>query len=354
MSSSSNSRRSEDRHGRYRCRVSKGLVKRGHIVPAMYLAAWATRGQLGVRLDDGRTVGMPTRKAGTRSRFYQRTRPDGTKIDDIEESFATSESAAAPILREIKERWPLERDTRSVLAEFLSLQYVRSPRWREWYASRSKDVVAAWVRDGSVVAEDKTNTETFLLTDHRRALRMYSMIPKIASTFGSMHWTLIEFREPLLMTSDHPVVGWPLGLRSGNPQLFGHSTGIFEIFETRFPVSPTLLLLGAWVDRPISAERIVRGAKQHASNSNALSIAYSERQSYFVLDTSPPVANRRLVPLSPNFFPGYDDRAVLASTLRAQVQQAINALIQREPDSPAHAGVTLYSVPEPSTPSRAI
>jgi hypothetical protein len=329
--------------------MSQGTVKRGHIVPEMYLAAWAKRKQVGVRLDDGRNVGMPTRKAGTRSRYYQRTRPDGTKIDDIEESFAKSESATAPILREIKERWPLTHDPRSVLAEFIALQYVRSPRWREWYGDRSKDAVAEWIREGSVEPQNQDDAEAFLLSDHRRALRMYSLLPKIASAFGSMHWMLIEFREPVLMTCDHPVVAWPLGTRSMDARPFEHDTGIFEMLEMRFPVSPTILLLGVWIDRRISEERIIRGARQHASNANALTLANAERQSYFVLETSPPIADRRLVPLSPNFFAGYDERAARACTLRRQVQEQVNALISQESDAPEDRGITLYNVTEPAS-----
>ncbi len=47
-------------------------------------------------------------------------------------------------------------------------------------------------------------------SERERAASLLGMINKLATTFGSMHWTLIRFDEPLLLTSDQPVVAVPL------------------------------------------------------------------------------------------------------------------------------------------------
>jgi hypothetical protein len=58
-------------------------------------------------------VGKPTARdipvgdAGVLNNFYLRHRPDGTPIQDIEWSLEHVDRVAPPILREIKERWPL-------------------------------------------------------------------------------------------------------------------------------------------------------------------------------------------------------------------------------------------------------
>ncbi|MBA3371064.1 MAG: DUF4238 domain-containing protein, partial [Thermoleophilaceae bacterium] len=80
---------------------------------------------------------ISTRDAAVRKRFYRRTRPDGTPIDDVEHSLGLIEDRAAPILREIEQRWPLSFEDKHILGEFFALQVLRSPRSRQTYEMRT-------------------------------------------------------------------------------------------------------------------------------------------------------------------------------------------------------------------------
>ena len=41
-------------------------------------------------------------------------------------------------------------------------------------------------------------------------MRMVSVANKLGSVYGPMTWDLVEFDDPVVALSDHPVVGWPL------------------------------------------------------------------------------------------------------------------------------------------------
>ena len=107
-------------------------VERAHVVPRCYLKQFAEYDMIGMRLV-GETT---TRKvisiddAAVRKQFYRRTRPDGTPIDDIEWSLSHIESAAAPLLQNLGDRWPLSFEAKAILAELFSVQLVRGTRWK--------------------------------------------------------------------------------------------------------------------------------------------------------------------------------------------------------------------------------
>lgn len=60
-------------------------------------------------------------------------RPDGTRSDDVEYSLARAEHKAVAVLLELEQRWPLRRGDKSLVAEFIGLQWVRGPQWYEWH-----------------------------------------------------------------------------------------------------------------------------------------------------------------------------------------------------------------------------
>ena len=144
-------------------RVEYPSVKKSHIVPRGYLRNFAVDRQVAMRLvgeSESRLVAL--RDAGTRPRFYRRTRPDGTPIDDVEWSLGHIEDKAAPLLREIEGQWPLSTENRATLAEFFGFQLVRGPGWRAWHTAqvdssleelRRKGVPALGIAGGSSDAE---------------------------------------------------------------------------------------------------------------------------------------------------------------------------------------------------------
>lgn len=105
-------------------------VERAHIVPRTYLRNFADDDRMiGMRLVGEPGPGEPIsiEDAAVRKRFYRRTRPDGTQVDDVEHALALIEGRAGPILREVEQRWPLSFDDKRILGEFFAHQVLRSP-----------------------------------------------------------------------------------------------------------------------------------------------------------------------------------------------------------------------------------
>lgn len=238
-------------------------VDRSHIVPQTYLRNFAINDQLAMRLvgeSGSKTVNV--RDAAVRRAFYRRQRPDGTDIDDIEWSLSHIESAVTTLLRGLHPAWPLDLEKKASLAEFVAVQILRGPRWQEWHSEFVPSAIAEQRADGlpgldgvaEVVAGDNilSKFEKKIREPTYRYTRMLSLVPKVASILASMGWTLLTFRRPQLVTSDHPVVVWPLRCSAAKPRHLGFAAGILETLEIRIPISPTLALLMTWREEDAS------------------------------------------------------------------------------------------------------
>jgi Protein of unknown function (DUF4238) len=118
-------------------------VKKGHIVPQVFQRSFAIDEQLAVHVDGGSDCrSSHIRDAATRSRFYQRTRRDGTAIDDTEASLAVMESTVRPVLADLLRDAPLTAERKGVLAQFLGLQMVRGPAFFEQHSQHIDALVA--------------------------------------------------------------------------------------------------------------------------------------------------------------------------------------------------------------------
>lgn len=312
-------------------------VKNAHIVPATYLENWAVDGKLAVRLvGKAQELLLSPENAGTRRRFYRRTRPkDGTPIDDVEWSLSVLEGRTAPLLRTVADRWPLDRDDKAALAQFFSHQFVRGPRWMEFHQRFTEDFIAeqrraGWVPDdqpGSAPAEALAEFESHLLGSTARLTQMLEFGMKLAITLGSMQWALVEFSSPVLATSDHPVVPWPLAASARRPETTPFNVGVMECLEFAVPLSPRQAILMIWLDTPdVDAPR-VRGARHHAARLNAFAIAQADRQWFHAPGTSPPRATGSLLPLSADLVRGYDSATGAESQRRAMASELVQPLI---------------------------
>jgi hypothetical protein len=206
-------------------------VERAHVVPRSYLKQWAKDDRIGARLlgsSVSKTIGLDD--AAIRKRFYRRRRPDGAEIDDVEWMLSTNEKRTAPVLRELRERWPLQIEDKGTLATCFALLLVRGPHWRDWHEAFTKDFIAeqeavpaspsalsigvSKVTDEEILVE----LQQHLMSETQRLIRMLSLARTLAGVLGSMHWTLIEFRSAVAATSDHPVVVWPGTDQAYRPQ----------------------------------------------------------------------------------------------------------------------------------------
>lgn len=309
-------------------------VKNSHIVPASYLRSWAIESLIGVHLvAEKRDLVQPFQNVGTRRRYYRRTRPDGTPWDDVEWSLSKLESVAAPLLRQIDDRWPPDDDDKSKLAHLFAYQLLRTPRHKLEYENLVRKAMTDFRSSDQargVSAEQLASCEAALLTDTHRLTRMLVSGMTLTSVFASTHWTLIEFGSSVLATSDQPAVLWPgAGARVPQPTSTLEA-GVIECIEYRFPLSPTRALLMTWSDMPDDEYVRVRGSHHHAMNLNAFTIASADRQWFYVPGTRPPRAAGLVSPLSLELVPGYTAEGATTSQRRAQARILVESKSRRD------------------------
>src|SRR5690349_14805981 len=126
-------------------------VEDAHIIPKHWLRRFAAKGMIQtVRPKRRESKKRGVSGVGTRPRFYSRTRPDGTRIDDIEWSLGQLEDPAAAALRQIEEDWPLEDVyEKATLAQLFGFQIMRGPDYRANYQRLTTDTLTEGFIDGS-------------------------------------------------------------------------------------------------------------------------------------------------------------------------------------------------------------
>jgi hypothetical protein len=145
-----------------------------------------------------------------------------------------------------------------------------------------------------------------------------------SGVLASMHWTLVEFPVPLLVTSDDPVVIWPRYELAPVPQPTPLTTGLLETLEVRAPISPTHLLLMTWSDGFDDDANRAKGKRHHAKNANAFTRAQADKQWFYMPGTAPVIGKRRrFPPISTELIKGYSIDAAANSRRRAAVAGTI-------------------------------
>ena len=262
--------------------ISKaGAPKHSHVTPYGYITGFADAdGLVHARGRGGLQHVLPAREICVRRRFYRRRRPDGSFTYDVEKMLQPVESAGAALLRELESCWPVAAKQRAVLAEFLGIQYLRGPAFRAWhteFAHAHQGMFAQELsRRGSpgdrILAEARGRAIAGELAANSNQLtRMLSISGLAATAFAHMHWTLLRFPEPWLLSCDHPVVLWPGDVPSTDPRAFPFGTGVTSTLELRFPISPTLALLATWRDD--AKDIVVEGDVAIAGKLNAFTRA---------------------------------------------------------------------------------
>jgi uncharacterized protein DUF4238 len=314
-----------------------------HVVTKAYLSGWAMNGLvIPVSVEYGKQKPKSPAAVGWDLEWWG---SDDAKLNRIcEEACGKLESKLPDALAAV-ESWPLSQDDRAVIAQFLALHVLRTRAFPTWFAG---------VRDSSLAGlqerfRSRNEYETFKhqrLTDRERAVRLISLINKLGSVFGSMHWTLLHFDEPLLITSDQPVAPVPL-LTPGviEPFVALPGGGWLDTLEVRCPLTPHLALLATWHMGP-EAEPVA-ATWQHAVNLNASSKAQAAKQFIQTPEREPAMPGAIfaqmeppiLLPISIQILPGYTLDAATRSLRREQTSKIVTALIEQQD----HKTITLLT-----------
>jgi Protein of unknown function (DUF4238) len=274
--------------------ASRILAKRmtafrhSHIVSAGYLRAWSVDGLIGVGWADGAAGrSLPVSEVGVRSGFYRERLPDSTTSDWLEPAMGVLEDKALTVIRSIEGRWPLEGEDRGRVCEFMALQLMRSPAWRDWYGD-AVATAAAHVKESEPPRSERSIQQAteYMASDTERHQRIVRNLGAAGTIFANMRWTLLRCGSPRLATSDQPLVPVPIGAGGPIPLSPVPPAGLQYVHEVRLAVSPRLLLLLTWAD-DFSEERISKAAIDQVRNHNGSVVAHADVQWFHLPDGSP-------------------------------------------------------------------
>jgi hypothetical protein len=260
-----------------------GHYSNNHIATKSYLKGWAapeTRNRVArVMLDDplSRSELKHPKRVGARENFFGAD-PDVRR--QTEERFSRFESKGIEALRRLEDSWPPEGDNRSDVACLVGIHIVLNPA----FIARTTLLSDAEVQR-KMTAYRETMTEEqigVMLTNFQtiefKIKYMLSLVLKQASLLAAMHWTVVEFTEPLLATSDQPVSVVPILEDGATAEVEAFpQTGFLGTHEIRFPIDPRRALLMTWIEG-FDTERAVRASDDIAAEMNRTTIAQADRE----------------------------------------------------------------------------
>jgi hypothetical protein len=308
--------------------------KKIHLVTQAYLRAWSSDGLLRpVSVRYGRQKLRSCAAVGWRREWWGSE--DSTLNTVCEESCGKLEMVLPDALDAVEARWPLCLSDRAVIAQFLALHVLRTDAFADGFGPVRDESLARFRRRfPSQDGYERWRRE--MQSDRHRANKLLGMINKFATIFASMHWTLLRFEEPLLVTGDQPVCPVPL-LTPGLEAPIGAvpRDGWLDTCEVRCPLTPDLALLASWHMGP--PDPVLAGTWGHAVNINASVVAQSVEQ-YFqnrLREPAMPPAiwrepQRRFPPISIEILEDYSLAAAVESPLRAQTKRALEVLIEKQ------------------------
>jgi hypothetical protein len=239
--------------------------KRHHVVPRMYIERWAD--------ENGRVhvADLAQRKSYLASigdvpvlnEFYTLEAEDGSKSDAFENVLSDVEGKAASVFQALEEgHWPLDRERREVMANFVALQIARLPSLRQVMddgltqihrkmaaMTLASDTAFDQMIDGAfgpgTSDADRARTRAALEEDFEVRLTgagfadaMLEVIGGVLQPIYDMKWTLVTAKESEFITSDKPVFHWRYPQWPENQPV-----GLFSAERTHLPVNRHQILV---------------------------------------------------------------------------------------------------------------
>ena len=283
-----------------------------HILTAAYIRFWAVDNLVSCELvPSGKRLLLGPRQVGVRKRFYAGTRAsDGTRTAlPAEEARGFVENKAVPLMRDLSNRWPL-RDAaeRAWVAMWLAMTLCASPRARDRIPADVEHFFADLERDDPALAAVTAGDRSELSEPDFELDSMFEGVSTVASLLGQMHWTLLHFDRPRLVSSDHPITASPW-VSDTSRWMASPNEFVLGSLEIRFAVNPTTALLLTWADRD---DRLAArpGTTRHLHVYNHAAWEQAERHRFWQPGTMPEVhAEQHAEPISVDLFAGYDPKS---------------------------------------------
>lgn len=253
--------------------------RRNHIATAGYLRAWTE--------PDGRLQAVSKTHPASRSRrpakVAFRDRFFAAEVAPVaEQRLAAYEVRGVEALRRLRSRWPLDAadEDRHRIACLIAIHLWRNPAGQRQLlrvqqhslGRRLPEYAARWTPSQLESFLREVSSPRFLVE------MMLDDLLKGGSVIASMHWTILEFADTLLATSDQPVGVMPLLDQDGDaPIMPTPATGLIGSEEVRFPVGPRHALLMTWLSEPDDGPPL-RVGDDIAANLNRSVIAQADKE----------------------------------------------------------------------------
>lgn len=235
--------------------------RRHHLVPKFYLRRFAKHERVRVRPRDFGKKAFETHveNASVRSHYYTVDLKDGTRSTAIEKMLSEVEGAAADVFRGLDNGVIPSGEAREMFSFYMTLQMTRTQSQRKTMDEMGTAVVRrlleiapiAMARDlfvkrtGHEPRDDELERERAQIraqaksailegTQNNHIEAMLTNARDLAPLLGERGWSVIDFGEPLLLTSDNPVL--PYSPPSEIPA--GWGVGIANAAFVAYPLDP--------------------------------------------------------------------------------------------------------------------
>lgn len=264
-------------------------------------------------MDTHRGLLVPVRHATVVKDLYTIDDKHGAELDGFEDLLSRIESDAARALSEVltARSWPLNDRSRQQLSLWLSAQYLRTPRTRgfleaqmnslrssldESSINRLRDEIRALGWTDKEIDNKWAETLDYYASEGSQPRNVHvgwfrSLVFDASKKLFERPWHLFRFDDPVLMTSDCPIV--PIRENIREPGLHLLAAPLVHIPLDRF----TLLQILPAKDKIQEGDDLLwQGAQELATMSNIMVIEHADRHTYEHPDDSIQEAlNSRLV-----------------------------------------------------------
>jgi hypothetical protein len=310
--------------------------RNNHVVSSCYLAEWAG--------EDGRlcVVAPPQIEStfakphsiGHRKDLWGR---DARVRRAVEEALGRVETDIARVLRGLTSLWPLEQGTTDwfALAYLVAIHVLRTPYARRRMVALQEPALKRQLprlRDWDHAAVDRF---LHVVTSDAWHTQIFSeQLPQVATLIASMHWTLVEFQDEVLATSDQPVTVIPSTderPRAPHPPL--PATGLADCQEIRMALDPSHALVLTWLNEPDDGLRLP-GNDWVAAELNHAVIGQADAQWFHhpvrrPTTLIPPLLDIRVAgPVGPQLFPDHSPNDLVHSRRRVDTFRNLKRMIE--------------------------
>jgi Protein of unknown function (DUF4238) len=253
----------------------------------------------------------------------------------VEDVLSRIEGPASDILKTLPAGWPLRPGTRgrALVMQFLAIHLIRTPLWRNTITRFRENALAHW-QPTLPTGVSYDSLVQHVRSDEFWVAHSVEQIDTMASLLGSLHWSLVRFPTPVLITGDQPLVPVPL-LERGQRTRIGTFPpgGLLETIEFRFVIDPCRLLILCWQDSE-EHDTLLEGTTAVACDTNRL-IRGSADAEWFYRPGRPPLfvappfrETPDCEPVSPGLLPGYSPLRAHRSSRRREAQKMLDAMLQ--------------------------